>query len=214
MEIASLDVRIRTQSGSSKVAKIRALGEIPAVIYGLGKDNRSLSLPGKVFTEHVWQHHKLFELDLDDGSKEEAFLQDLQWNNLTDEILHADFLRIDLKKQMHGTVDLSFVGIAKGLAKDGIFEAPCTALRIECLPKDLPETIRVVVNDLDVGQTIHVRDLDIPKGVNVLNDPDELVCQCKLKHMGMAEDEEGEAADAAVQPEVIGKEGKDAGEES
>ena len=209
MEIANLDVRIRTQCGSRKVSKIRAVGEIPAVIYGLGKNNLSIVLPGRVFTDHVWHHHKLFELDVDDGSKEEAFLQDIQWNNLTDEILHADFLRIDLNKPMHGTVDLTFVGVAKGLAKDGIFESAGTALKIECLPKDLPESLRVVVNNLDVGQSIHVRDLEIPEGVTVLNDPDELVCQCKLKHLGMGEDEEEEVVAGAQEPEVIGKEGRD-----
>lgn len=214
MEIASLDARVRTQSGTTKVAKIRAVGEIPAVIYGLGKDNLSLTLPGRVFSDHVWHHHKLFQLDLDDGSKEEAFLQSLQWNNLTDEILHADFLRIDLSKPMHGTVDLIFVGLAKGLAKDGVFESPCSQLKIECLPKDLPESIRVVVNNLDVGDSIHVGDLEIPEGVTVLNDAKELVCQCKIKHFGMDAEEEGAEGEAVAEPEVIGKEATDAKEGS
>ena len=111
---------------------------------------------------------------------------------------------VDLSEKMRTEVELHFVGQPKGLAKNGIFETTLAHLRIECLPKDLPEEIRINVNSLDVGESLHVKDLPVPDGVVALDDAEQLVCQCKLRHESLAEEEEA-AADASAEPEVIGK---------
>ena len=181
MEVANLNVKLREDLGRTRVERLRNEGLVPAVIYGLGRDTVSLTLPGKEFLRHVYAHHKLFKLSLDGGTSQAAYLQDMQWNNLTDELLHADFLRIDLDKPMQTSVDILYVGIAKGTMRNGVFESPLSALEIECLPADLPEGIRVVINNLDVGDHLYVKDLPLPDGIKVLTDPETMACQVKTK---------------------------------
>ncbi|MFQ5504507.1 MAG: 50S ribosomal protein L25 [Planctomycetota bacterium] len=204
MDVAVLDAQIRKEKGGRRMRVLRASGRIPGIIYGLGKDNLRLSVAQKEFTKHVLTHHKLFELHLDNGKKEEAFLQDLQWDNLTDKINHVDFIRIELNKQIHTTVEIVCVGHAKGLAKNGVFDQPLSHLMVECLPASLPEEIRVVINDMDVGDSIHVGDLPLPSGVKAMVPPDQLVCHVKAR--GQAADEGEEPAEEPdAEPEVIGK---------
>lgn len=181
MEVAKLKVQIREDLGRARVERLRNEGLVPAVMYGLARDSISLTLPGKEFLGHVFAHHKLFELSLDGGETQAAYLQDMQWNNLTDELLHADFLRIDLTKPMTTSVDVQYIGIAKGTTKNGVFESPLSNLEIECLPTDLPESIRVVINDLDIDDQLYVKDLPLPDGIKVLTDPDTMACQVKIK---------------------------------
>lgn len=208
MEVASLGVKKREERGRKQIRAVRQRSEIPAVVYGRGGANLHLSIPGHEFTQLVMTHHKLFDLLLEGGQKEEAYLQEVQWDPLDDSILHADFMRIDLGEKMQTEVDLHYVGQPKGLAKGGIFDTVMQALRIECLPKDLPEEIRVNVNDLDVGDSIHVSDLPLPAGVVSLDQADLLVCQCKLRHESLAEEEEA-PPEEGTEPEVIGKEKKE-----
>jgi len=215
MEVANLDVAVRTVSGN-RLKQLRAAERIPAVIYGMNQDNKNLDVPEKQFTQLVMTHHKLFELHFESGEKEEAFLQDLQWDNLHDRILHVDFRRIELTKPINTVVPLNFVGHAKGLSRNGLFDAPLAELHVECLPSALPEEIKVVINDLDLGDTIHVSDLELPPGVKVENPSDELVCQVKVRGAAETEEEaEGIEGEELSEPEVIGKkgEGDEEGEE-
>ena len=209
MEVANINVKTREGRGTRYSAKLRATDQIPAVIYGRGKDNMTLSVPAQRFTQLVMTHHKLFELHFDSGTVEEAFLQDLQWDPLSDVILHADFKRIELSEKLQTEVEIHFVGQPKGLAKNGLFDTTLSRLRIECLPKDLPEEIKINVNDLDVGEAIYVKDLPLPENVAALDDPELLVCQCMLRHGGMEAEEETTAEEGAAEPEVIGKEKKE-----
>ncbi|HHI78798.1 MAG TPA: 50S ribosomal protein L25 [Planctomycetes bacterium] len=196
MKIANLEAKLRgeNQLGKRQNRLLRAAGYIPAVVYGRSKEGRNLALDEKSFTSHVWSRHKVFELKLDDGSKEETFLKDLQWDELEDRILHADFIRIALDEPMRSTVQIQFVGTPVGLSKDGAFDAPIQEIEVECLPKDLPELLRLVVNDLDVGDSIRVKDLPLGEGVKTLVDPEEIVCQVRVKKVRKETVEEPEGA--------------------
>ena len=198
MKIANLEAKLRgsDQLGKKHNRLLRAAGYIPAVVYGKAKEGRNLALDEKGFTAQVWKRHKVFELQLDDGSKEETFLKELQWDELDDRILHADFIRISLDEPMRSPVQIQFVGTPKGLSKDGAFDAPIQQLEVECLPKDLPEVLRLVVNDLDIGDSIRVSDLPLGEGVKTLVAPDEIVCQVRVAKVRKEEEpteEEGEA---------------------
>ncbi len=205
MEVANIDVKSRPGVGRRKTQLLRAEGYIPGVVYGRGGESVSLSLPGQKFTSLVMTHHKLFELHVEGGAKEEAFLQDLQWDALTDRIQHVDFRRIDLNESIQTDVEIRYVGQPKGLAKSGVFEALVTRLQVECLPRDLPEELRIVVNNLDIDDSMQLRDLPLPSGVKALGDPEQLVCQCKLRAVVEDDEAEGDEAEGTAEPEVIGK---------
>lgn len=204
MKLANIDVAIRDLHGRNRVRHVRESGDIPAVLYGRGGENRSLTLPGRQFEKLVLTHHKLFELHFKDGGKEEAYLHDMQWDALTDDLVHVDFRRIDLKEKMQVQVEVRFVGVAKGLSNNGVFEAPIKMLSIECLPSDLPESIRVNVNDLDIGDTLLVQDLQLPSGVAATDEADSIVCLVKQRVENVEPEDEGEEGGEA-EPEVIGK---------
>jgi large subunit ribosomal protein L25 len=203
MKIANLEVKLRgsDQLGKRNNRLLRAAGFIPAVVYGKSKEGRNLALDEKDFTSQVWSRHKVFELQLDDGSKEETFLKDLQWDELEDRILHADFIRIALDEPMRSAVQIQFVGTPKGLSKDGAFDAPIQQIEVECLPKDLPEVLRLVINDLDVGDSIRVADLPLGEGVKTLVDPEEVVCQVRVAKVRKEEPEE-EAGEESSETEA------------
>lgn len=208
MEIAALEVKERSEMGRSRVERLRLQGFLPAVLYGMKKDTTALSVAGHEFSKLVHSHHKLFELHWPNGSKEDAFLQALHWDPISDLILHADFKRIDLHNKMRTQVDLAFFGQPKGLAKNGMFETTMQRLAIECLPHDLPESIRVVINNLDVGDALYVRDLTLPPGVVVVDDAALLVCQCKLRIETPEPTAEAATAAAPTEPELIVRERK------
>ncbi len=205
MKIANLEAKLRgsDQLGKKYNVLLRTAGFIPAVVYGRSKEGRNLALNEKDFTSQVWKRHKVFEIHLDDGTKEETFLKDLQWDELDDRILHADFIRIALDEPMRSEVQIQFVGTPKGLSKDGAFDAPIQQIEVECLPKDLPEVLRLVVNDLDVGDAIRVSDLPLGEGVKTLVDPDEIVCQVRVAKARKEEEpseEEGEGESEGETP--------------
>ncbi|MCB9881662.1 MAG: 50S ribosomal protein L25 [Planctomycetes bacterium] len=208
MEVANINVSVREQRGRNRMRVVRMEGGLPAVLYGRGGENLSLTLPGHEFEKLVLSHHKLFELHFTDGQREEAYLHAMQWDAIRDELVHVDFRRIDLKEKMQVQVELRFVGNPKGLSKNGVFDAPLKMLDVECLPADLPESIRLNTNDLDLGDHVYVKDLTMPKGVTALTDPEAIVCLVKLAAGGDAE--AGEAEEGA-EPEVIGK-GGDSGD--
>lgn len=210
MKLANVDVSIRELCGRNRVRLVRQEGGIPAVIYGRGGENRLLTLPGREFEKLVLTHHKLFELHFSDGGKEEAYLHDMQWDALTDELVHVDLRRIDLNEKMQTQVEIRFVGNAKGIAKNGEFIALVRMLDIECLPANLPEQIRVNVNDLDVNDAILVKDLALPDGVTALTDEEAIVCQVNAR----AEEADAEAGEGeeGAEPEVIGKSDDDGGD--
>ena len=210
MEVANINVRSREERGRRQVRDVRMGGEIPAVLYGRGQDSRSLAVGGREFTKLVLTRHKLFELHFGDGSVEEAFLQDMQWDAIDDVILHVDFKRIDLNEKIRSSVELRFVGQPKGVAKNGSFDTLINSVEVECLPRDLPEVIRLNVNDLDINEAIHVNELPLPAGVVVLDDAEAVVAQCKARVEVDEDEDAGEGGEAGPsEPEVIGKKSED-----
>lgn len=204
MEVAKITAKKRTQLGRNALSRLRKGGELPAVIYGESGTNLSLSLDAREMDRLFRTRHRVFELDLDDGSKEEAFLHDVQLDPIQDHILHVDFLRVNLKKPIQAKVPLEFLGHAVGLTHGGKFEHDLADLLVECLPVQLPEKIEVPVKDLDLNQHITAGQLVLPEGVKLAIPPETVVCHVKVFYEAVAEPAEGEAA-APVAPELIRK---------
>jgi len=136
------------------------------------------------------------------GAKDKALIRELQWDHLGKEILHVDFARVSEEERIEVEVRLDVRGTAPGIAAGGILDQPIHTLRIECLAIRIPESIRVAVGELQIGQAIHVKDLKLPEGVVALGDADAIVVQLTQR-----EDEEAAAApiEGVAEPEVIGR---------
>jgi large subunit ribosomal protein L25 len=105
----------------------------------------------------------------------QAILKDYQLHPVTDKIIHLDFVAIKEGETVSIDVPLEFVGRPVGLTKGGVIEIFMHDLTVECLPSNIPDKIQVDISNLDLGDVLHVKDIKVPEGVKVLDDPEDTV---------------------------------------
>ena len=180
MKQVTLSAIKREKTGKEISKKLRKQGLIPAIVYG----PRFQPLPIAVKfneLESILIKHKgetlLFNLELTDGepSKIQAILKDYQTHPITDKIIHIDFLAIHEEETITLDIPLEFLGKPVGISKGGVLEILLHELTIECLPSNIPDKIYIDISNLDVGDVLHVKDIKVPEGVKVINDPEETV---------------------------------------
>jgi large subunit ribosomal protein L25 len=166
-DLFTLEAEVRTDLGKGASRRLRHANKVPAIIYGEGKAPVSLTLEHKnVFRaqqEEAFYSHVL-TLNID-GKPVECLLKDMQRHPFKQVIMHLDFIRIDAKHAVHTNAPIHFIN-EENIAKSGAnINHHITEIAISCLPKDLPEFIEVDLADMEVGQTIHLSDVKLPKGV-------------------------------------------------
>jgi large subunit ribosomal protein L25 len=158
----------RARTGSGVLKQMRREGFVPSVIYGGGTENKNVKVDAKELKDmlnHAASDSILVNLDIEGSSPQLAFLQDVQHNAISGEIVHVDFLAVDEKTQIHATLPLELVGEAIGASRGGFLDQMLHSLEVTCAPKDLPENIQAPVEHLDVGDVLHVGDVTFPEGV-------------------------------------------------
>jgi large subunit ribosomal protein L25 len=210
-ETVVLSADAREGNGSHKARRLRREGLIPAVLYGHGEGTVSVSVNGEQF-EHAIRHGvRVLDLKTTKGL-EKALVKDVQWDHLGKHILHVDFARVSEKDRVQVPVPIELRGIAPGVTAGGLLDQPLHSIEIECGATAIPDSIRVSINELQIDQAIHVKDLKLPEGVVALADPDAIVVHVTQKQ---AEPEPGaEPAAEGVEPEVIGRQAKEEEEEA
>lgn len=205
----------REDLGKGGARKARAAGQIPGVLYGHGETPAAVAVDSREFMTAIRSHkggNPIVNLKLDSGEFT-ALVRDAQYDPLTQAILHLDFQHISLTEAIEVQVEVRPSGIAFGV-KDGggILETIVRTLDVRCLPTAIPPAILVDVTALQIGESVHVRDIQV-EGVEILNDPDETVITVVPPTVEEAAPVEGAAG--AAEPEVVGAKGKkeEAGEE-
>jgi large subunit ribosomal protein L25 len=204
----------REAVGRSAIRKLKARGIVPAIVYG-GKDKpqplqvlrRDISL----MLSHASGENILVELEIDgEKSSRMAMIQEIQHSPVGGDILHVDFHAVSMDEKIEADVPLEPAGVANGVKNfGGLLEQSLRTLGVECLPRDLPDKITVDVSALDIGDSIHVREIQLPGGVTAKTQPDLTVFSVLAP---MVEEEPvAVAAEAVEGPEVI-KEKKEEGE--
>src|SRR6476660_1360326 len=160
----------RTNVGRSAVRKLRARGLIPAVIYGGDNKPQPLQVTARDINAMMSQasgENVLVELEITgEGSSRTALVQEVQHSPVGGDIRHVDFHAVSMDQMIQAEVPLEATGIAVGVKTfGGLLEQSLRALAIECLPADLPDRITVDVSHLNIGDAIHVRDIQLPQGV-------------------------------------------------
>ncbi|MBV6448682.1 50S ribosomal protein L25/general stress protein Ctc [Nitrosomonas sp.] len=167
----SADKRIAQGKGASR--RLRRSGKVPAIIYGGEQEPQSIEMDHKTLfynLKHEAFHASILSLDLA-GKKEQVLLRDIQMHPYKQQVLHADFQRVDKNKKIHMKVPLHFINaeISPGVkTSGGIVSHILTEVDISCLPDDLPEYISVDLAELTAGHTLHLSDLALPKGVETV----------------------------------------------
>ncbi|MEN9285109.1 MAG: hypothetical protein RLZZ179_2602 [Verrucomicrobiota bacterium] len=175
----SLTAHTRKRSGSGALNSLRREGLIPAVVYGKSQPSLNVRLNAKqveTVLHHSVSEQILVNLTIEDsGETKLALIQDVQHNPLTGAIIHLDFHAISENERIHANVPLELVGDAAGVKAGGLLEHLVHKLEVQCLPKDLPEIIRVDVTGIEVGKALHLREIPLPEGVRASADGELIV---------------------------------------
>jgi len=182
-------------TGSSASRRLRATGKVPAVLYGRGADPASLTVDWRDLRAALTTDKGLNALlTLKVGNKRTtALVKEMQRHPVRRDVLHIDFLAVDVDKPITTDVPLLIEGEPeKVLREQGVVEQIHNVLIITAKPDTIPGHIAVDVSDLDIGGHITVADLDLPDGVTTEVDPEEPIVTAKLTSLALAEEEEGE----------------------
>jgi large subunit ribosomal protein L25 len=199
----------RRDVGRSAVRKLKARGVIPAVIYGGKEKPQPLQVAARdinAMMSHASGENILVELEIaGEKSNRTALVQEVQHSPVGGDILHIDFHAISMDEAIQAEVPLEPIGIPNGVKNfGGLLEQSLRSLAIECLPRDLPDRIAVDVSQLNIGDSIHVREIQLPSGVTSKVPPD-LTAFSVLAPTVEEEPAAAEAEAAAAGPEVIGE---------
>ncbi|MCD6548671.1 MAG: 50S ribosomal protein L25/general stress protein Ctc [Thermodesulfobacterium sp.] len=170
----------REKTGKEYCKKLRKQGLIPAIVYGPRFQPLPIAVKANEL-ESILIKHKgetiLFTLQLNNGelTKVQALLKEYQTHPITDKIIHIDFLAVHEKETISIDVPLEFVGKPVGISKGGILEILLHELTVECLPSAIPDKISVDISNLDIGDVLHVKNIKVPEGIKILDDPEETV---------------------------------------
>jgi large subunit ribosomal protein L25 len=194
----------RQTRGSRQARRLRQQDppRVPAVLYGHKEETVSLAVPAAELSAAIRHGARVVDLRTD-GGIQKAQIAEVQWDHLGKELLHVDFRRVAADERIHVTVAVEVKGNAPGVSAGGVLDQPLHQLSVECSADSVPDTVRVLVNELQLGAAIHVRDLHLPPGVKALDPPDAIVVHVT------APQAEAEAAAAPgteqAEPEVIGR---------
>jgi large subunit ribosomal protein L25 len=210
MEKVILKVQAREGKGKKVAKDLRKQGLIPAVVYRAGEEALSLQLPSGDMEKALQTkagENVLIALKISGSAKAKdktVVIKEIQREPIKDQILHVDFNEISLTETLKVNVPLVSKGEAAGVKKDGgVLEHVVWELQIECLPTDIPEKVEVDVTNLNIGDAVHIKDLTLPEGVKVLNDPELIVFIVKPPKVEAPKEEV--AAEEAAEPELIRK---------
>ena len=196
----------RSEGGRNAVKQVRARGGVPAVIYGSKDKPANLEVSRRdieAVLAHAVGENILVELEIDEnGTKTNrlSLIQEVQHHPLRGEVLHVDFHAVSMTEKISADIVVEAFGEADGVKNfGGLLEQSMRTITIQCLPQNLPEIIRVDVSALKIGESIHVRDLPLPEGVEADDDADLTVFIVAEPAVA----EEPAAAAAPEAPEVI-----------
>jgi large subunit ribosomal protein L25 len=200
MSRITLTVEKRDETGKGPSRRLRAAGKVPAIFYGKKTEPVKIAIDTHDFKKAVDQSgtNPLFDLQISGeakGSTRRALLKDRQIRPWDGTLVHLDFLEVFMDESIEVTVPLEFQGKPVGLDKGGVFHVASRELAVSCLPDDIPDVIKVDVSGLDIGHSLHVSDITLPKGVSPLGELGvALATVAAPKKEEVAEEEVAEAA--------------------
>lgn len=205
MEATTVQIsgKVRQTTGKRANRRVREEGWLPGVIYGHKQDPVSVLLPTRELIQVLRRGAHVLTVNLDAGP-EQVLVKEVQYDHLNQDPLHVDLARVDLNERVAVTVQIVLRGTPKGAAEGGVLEQVLSEMEVECVVTQIPESFRVNVADLGIGQALHIKDVPLPEGVKALGDAETVVCVCRV----LGEEPTAETAAAAteagpMEPEVI-----------
>jgi large subunit ribosomal protein L25 len=205
--IMNVNAESRKEVGKKISKKLRNQGKIPAIIYGGGRESIPISLllsDLKLILKAEMGENTILRIHRDD-IEVDAMLKKIQLDHLSEKIIHADFIRIDLTKPIEINVPVVIKGESIGVKlEEGIFDFVNRELKVWSVPDKIPKAIEVDISDLHVGHSIKVEELELAEDIEFLSDPQTVICAVSAK--GMVEEEE--VVEEEVEEEAEAAEGE------
>ena len=198
-----LTVQRRNQLGSIQARRMRQAGIVPGNMYGHKQAAVALAAPAFNVTALVRGGTRVLDVELE-GAIEKAIIREVQWDYLGKEIVHFDLVRVDPNEKLTVEVRVELKGTAPGILSGGVLDHTLRTLTLECLAIAIPENILVKINTLELGQAVHVRELEPPPNTRILNNPEAIVVRV-AQHGEEAPVAAVPGTEGPAQPEVIGK---------
>jgi large subunit ribosomal protein L25 len=201
MSTASLSASVRTETGKGAARKIRQAGNIPAVIYGHGREAQSLMINAREtdkLLKSIAISSTVIELSID-GKSARTLIREVQRHPFKRTITHMDFQELVAGETVSVHCPIVYVGVPEGVRLEGgLLDQIMHQLHIEVDPSSIPNHIDVDVSALKIGNTLHVSDLVLPAGLKVLDEPGNTVCIVQVPKVAVEP-----IVDGAAEPEVI-----------
>lgn len=185
-----LDVTTRDPDGSRTARRLRKEGRVPAVIYGGEGEPLSIEVDSRTLRNTLAHSGSILELSYDSNTQP-VLVKALQRHPVRGEIMHADFLRVDMKIAIHAPVTIELIGAdeSPGVTEGGVLSQEIREVMVEALPGDLPETITHDVSAMEINNTLHLSDITAPAGVTFLDDPETILASITPPTLEPTEDE-------------------------
>ncbi len=170
LELIELHAKSREKKGKGAARKLRAANAIPAIVYGAKVEPVMLSIETSVFEKIVRENGTtglFFDLKIDGGNTKMVMLKDIQKDAFGLRYMHLDFHEIDMDAKVSVTVPVETEGVAAGAKEGGLLQVIRRELDILCKPKHTPESIMINISELNIGDAIHVEDLDLGEDIEI-----------------------------------------------
>ena len=213
----TLKAETRARSGSGVLKQLRREGLLPSVIYGKDFENINLKIDAKTFRDLLAKSSSdsiVVNLEIDGKESRMAFLKDVQYDALTGTALHADFRAIDAKTTITASIPVVLHGTAVGVKAGGVVDQQVHSIEITCLPGDLPESIDIDIESLELGDSIHVGETKLPSGVTSTLNEDVVIVTIGKPAAAISEEAAAGESEEAAAEEAEAPAAQEGGEEA
>ena len=205
MASAQLSGNVRDSSGKGVARSLRSSGRVPDIIYGHGREPQSLSIDTRELEKllsHISAENTVIDLTVD-GKSARTLIREIQRHPFKRQILHVDFQELVAGEKVIVRLPIVLMGVPAGVRMDGgVLDQTLRELEVEVDPSNIPNHVEVDVTELHIGSSVHVSDITLPEGVEIVGDGDASVCVVSAPRAAV-EETAAEAADESAEPEVI-----------
>jgi large subunit ribosomal protein L25 len=164
------------QNTKSEVKQLRSKGKVPGVVYGKKIGSTAIVIDQKELQTLLRHHsHAVIQMEMPSGDSQPVMIHEVQRDKLNKTLLHIDFHQINMDEPVRTTVTLEFIEEAVGVREGGMLQIQHHELDIRCLPNQIPDSIKVNIANLQIGDNLHVSELTVPTGVEIKTDPSEVI---------------------------------------
>jgi len=208
MERYEISVEERKKTGKGVSRRLRREGLIPGVIYGREIDSKPLTVDPEDIKNKV-NTNAIIDLKIGEDEEKTTMIKDFQKDVIKNKIIHVDFQQIFMDEKITVTVPVNIIGDSIGVQEGGVLQQLMREIEIEALPADIPEKLDLDISELDVGDSLQVKDIEVPEDIELMTSLGDVIVTVVTPSEEIEEEVEEELEEEFVEPEVIGEEGEE-----